>query len=592
MLVAAPAWAADPALDLERLAVSDAQTKMAAGQLTSVQLTRAYINRIAATNTRGPGINAVRLLNPRALQDAALLDLERATGHVRGPLHGIPVLVKDNLDVAGMPTSAGNVALQSSIPDKDSTVVANLRKAGAVILGKTNLSEFANFLTTGNPAMPSGYSSLGGQVLNPYDIDATPSGSSSGSGAAAAAGLAAVTIGTETSGSIVSPSAAQGDVGLRPTVGLVSRTGILPISATQDTAGPITRTVSDAAAELQAIAGKDPDDAATNGAPAAVPDYLSGLKTNALAGKRIGVINNNGVEYQAAITAIQALGATTVTVSSPSSSAPFDILTPEFKRDLNAYLSRLPASAPMKSLADIIAYNAAHPDEALKWGQGQLTASQATDLNDPAQNATYTTARDKQRADAQAAIDKVLADNNVEAIMTPSGTLTGIGARAGYPQIVVPAGYNASNRLPVGIAFNGTAYSEAKLLAFSYAYEQATHLRQTVSEINPATWRCFPGSAVPAHACGPGKEIATGVTLGFPLETATVSDLQSRLSAGTLSSVQLVKAYMQRIALTNLEGPSLNAVRMINPKALQDAASMDAERAAGRVRGPLHGIPV
>ena len=592
LVAAAPARAADPPLDLERLSVADMQSKMAAGQLTSVQLTRAYINRIAATNARGPGINAVRILNPQALSDAALSDLARATGHVRGPLEGIPVLVKDNTDVAGLPTTAGAVALQNSVPAKDSTVVANLRKAGAIILGKTNLSEFANFLTTGNPAMPSGYSGLGGQVLNPYDIDLSPSGSSSGSAAAAAAGLAAVTIGTETSGSIVSPSAAQGDVGLRPTVGLVSRTGILPISATQDTAGPITRTVADAAAELQAIAGKDPDDAATNGAPATVPDYLSGLKPDALNGKRIGIISNTNAQYVAAIAAIQALGATTVTVGTPSSSAPFDILTPEFKRDVNAYLGRLPASAPMKSLADIIAYNSAHADEAIKWGQGQLVASQATDLTDPTQLATYTTARDTQRAAAQAAIDKILTDNNLDALMTPSGTLTGIGARAGYPQLVVPAGYSATNRQPVGIAFNGTAYSEAKLLAFGYAYEQATRLRQTVSEINPAHWRCAPGSAVPPHACGPGKEIATGVTLDFPLETATVADLQSRMSAGTLTSVQLTKAYLQRIALTNLEGPSLNAVRMINPKALQEAAAMDAERAAGHIRGPLQGIPV
>src|SRR4051794_19439875 len=240
LVVAAPARAADPPLDLERATVSELQSKMAAGELTSVQLTRAYINRIAAVNARGPGINAVRIVNPGALSDASLLDLERATGHVRGPLHGMPVLVKDNLDVAGLPTTAGSVALKNSVPARDSTVAAKLRAAGAVIVGKTNLTEFANFVSS---TMASGYSSLGGQVLNPYDIDASPSGSSSGSGAAAAAGLAAVTIGTETSGSIVSPAAAQGDVGLRPTLGLVSRTGIVPISATQDTAGPITRTV-------------------------------------------------------------------------------------------------------------------------------------------------------------------------------------------------------------------------------------------------------------------------------------------------------------------------------------------------------------
>src|SRR3982751_3115314 len=200
LLTAAPARAADPPLDLERVTVAELGSKMAAGQLTSVQLTRAYINRIAATNARGPGLNAVRIVNPRALQDASLLDLERATGHVRGPLHGVPVLVKDNLDVAGLPTTAGSVALQDSIPGKDSTVVAKLRAAGAVIIGKTNATEFANFMTNG---MPSGYSSLGGQVLNPYDIDASPSGSPSGSGAAAAGRLAAITIGTEDSGSIV-----------------------------------------------------------------------------------------------------------------------------------------------------------------------------------------------------------------------------------------------------------------------------------------------------------------------------------------------------------------------------------------------------
>src|SRR3954467_6820106 len=413
MLVAAPARAADPPLDLEGVSVSDLQTKMAAGQLTSVQLTRAYINRIAAVNARGPGINAVRLVNPRALQDASLLDLERTTGRVRGPLHGIPVLVKDNLDVAGLPTTAGNVALQNSIPDKDSAVVANLRKAGAVILGKTNLSEFANFLTTGNPAMPSGYSSLGGQVLNPYDLDATPSGSSSGSGAAAAAGLAAITVGTETSGSIVSPSAAQGIVGLRPSVGLVSRTGIVPISATQDTAGPITRTVADAAAELGAIAGKDPEDPATASAPDTVPDYLAGLKPDALAGKRIGVISSTNAQFTAAVALVQSLGATTVTVPSPNAASNSSILFQEFKRDLAAYFSRLPASAPMHTLADVIAYNNAHADDALKYGQVTALASQATDLTDPAQNAAYIQARDTGRAAARKAIDDVLTGNNV-----------------------------------------------------------------------------------------------------------------------------------------------------------------------------------
>src|SRR3954469_8677407 len=444
MLVAAPANAADPPLDLERLTVSDAQTKMAAGQLTSVQLTRAYINRIAATNSRGPGINAVRVLNPRALQDAALLDLERATGHVRGPLHGVPVLVKDNLDIAGMPTTAGSVGFGNSVPDRDSAVVGKLRAAGAVILGKTNLTEFANFMLpstpTTNSVMPAGYGSLGGQVLNPYDADASPGGSSSGSGAAAAAGLATLTVGTEASaGSADGTTPSQGGVSLRPTVGLVSRTGMLPISATQDTAGPITRTVADAAAELQAIAGKDPEDPATAGAPDAVPDYLAGLTATALQGKRIGIISNSNAQYQAAVAAIQSAGATTVTIPTPSVGNAPDILTPEFKRDINGYLARLPASAPMKSLTDIIAFNAAHADEALKFGQGQLTASQATDLTDPAQQAQYQTDRANSVNNARNAIDTALTTNTLDAIMTPPATVSVIDARAGYPQLVVPA---------------------------------------------------------------------------------------------------------------------------------------------------------
>jgi amidase len=595
MVFVAPAQA----LDLERLTVADAQTQMAAGRLTSVQLTRSYIDRIAAVNARGVGLNAVRMLNPRALQDAAQLDLERATGHVRGPLHGVPVLVQDNLDAAGMPTTAGSVALEGSVPDRDGAVVAKLRAAGAVILGKTNLTEFAGFTSPG--IMPNGYSSLGGQVLNPYDVDATAGGSSAGSAAAAAAGLALVTVGTETSStsaSIVAPSAAQGDVGLRPTVGLVSRAGMLPISATQDTAGPIARTVADAAAELQSIAGKDPEDPATDSAPATVPDYLAGLTTTALAGKRIGVITTGNLpaQYIAAVAAIQAAGATTVPVTSPTAPAAPDILTPEFRRDLDAYLSRLPASAPMRSLQDITDYNGAHADEALKFGQAQLAASRDSDLTDPAKQAQYLLDRDASRNPARAAIDATLTANALDAIMTPSGTLTAIGARAGYPQLVVPAGYNGSNRLPVGIAFNGTAYSEAKLLALGYAYEQATKLREPPSFINPAVWRCTPGSAFGPRSCGPGKELLDGLgsvpDLPFSLETASVADLQARMGAGSLSAVALAKAYLKRIALTNREGPSLNAVRSLNPKALQEAAALDAERAAGHVRGPLHGIPV
>ena len=368
---------------------------MTAGSLSAVNLTKAYLQRIALTNTEGPAINAVRSLNPKALEEAAARDAERAAGTVRGPLHGIPVIVKDNLDAAGIATTAGSVALENSIPDRDSTVVAKLRAAGAILLGKANLSEYANFIANG--VMPSGYSSLGGQVLNPYNADITPSGSSSGSGAVAAAGLAPITIGTETSGSITSPANDQGVVGLRPTVGLVSRTGILPISATQDTAGPMTRTVADAAAELGAIAGKDPEDPATATAPDTVPNYLAGLSPTALQGKRIGVINNNNAQYTAAVAAIQALGATTVQIPTPTAPSSSSILFQEFKRDLAAYFSRLPANAPMKTLADVIAYNNAHANDALKYGQSTFTQAQATDLTNPAEFAAYVTTRDNGR---------------------------------------------------------------------------------------------------------------------------------------------------------------------------------------------------
>jgi amidase len=375
-----------------------------------------------------------------------------------------------------------------------------------VILGKANLTEFANFLTNG---MPSGYSSLGGQVLNPYNADVTPSGSSSGSGAAAASGLAAVTIGTETSGSIVSPAAANGVVGLRPTVGLVSRTGILPISASQDTAGPMTRTVADAAAELQAIAGRDAEDPATAEQPP-VPDYLAALSTNALDGRRIGVVDNDNDNYEAAVAAVQALGAETVLIPTPQPSQNFpQILTQEFKRDLNAYLARLGDRAPMKSLADIIAYNDAHAAEALKFGQTQALASEAVDLGDPAQNAAYVANRDGGRAATRAAIDGALtrgtADpaDDLAAILTPNNSLIGTGARAGYPQLSVPAGYDEDDRRPVNVSFTGTAYSEATLLAFGYAYEQATRSRRPPSEINPSLWRCVPGSAFAPRSCAP-----------------------------------------------------------------------------------------
>ena len=350
------------------LTVSELQQKMAAGQLTSVQLTRAYINRIAAVNARGPGINAVRIVNPRALQDAALLDLERATGHVRGPLHGIPVLVKDNLDVAGLPDHRGQrraaeLASRTATP----TVVAKLRAAGAVILGKTNLTEFANFMTTG---MPNGYSSLGGQVLNPYDIDAAPSGPRR----LRRRGGRRPRGDHDRHRDVRLDRQPVGDAGRRRPAARRSassaRTGILPISATQDTAGPDHphgRRRRGRAAGDRRQGPRGPGD---RPAPATVPDYLAALTTDR-AGRQA---HRRHQQHQRAVPGRDRRRSRRSARRRSRSrrrrpAAPFDILTPEFKRDLNAYLGRLPASAPMKSLADIIAYNTAHADEALKFGQ-------------------------------------------------------------------------------------------------------------------------------------------------------------------------------------------------------------------------------
>ena len=382
LVAAAPARAADPPLDLERLTVADAAARRWPPASSRASSSPAPTSTGSRPSTRaGRALNAVRIVNPRALTDASLLDLERATGKVRGPLHGVPVLVKDNLDVAGLPTTAGNVALQDSVPEKDSTVVAQLRAAGAVILGKTNLTEFANFMST--TGMPNGYSSLGGQVLNPYDLDYGTSGSSAGSGAAAAAGLAAITIGTETCGSIVSP---VGDA--EPRRAATDRRPGQPDGHPADLGHAGHGRPDDAHGRRRggrAAGDRRRATRRTRRPPArpTAPDYLAGLTTTALQGKRIGVINNTDAQYVAAVAAVQALGATTVTVGTPSSSAPFDILTPEFKRDLNAYLGRLPASAPMKSLADIIAYNTAHADEAHEVRPGPAHAEPGHRPHDP-----------------------------------------------------------------------------------------------------------------------------------------------------------------------------------------------------------------
>lgn len=471
--------------DLATAGLPELTAGLESGDFTSVELVSAYLERIEAISINGPHLNAVRSINPQVYAEAAILDQERAAGHIHGPLHGIPVLIKDNIDMVGMPTTAGSIALATSYPGTDAPIVTRLKASGAVILGKANLTEFANFVAK---EMPSGYSSLAGQVLNPYDVSQTPSGSSSGSGVAAAAGLAPLTVGTETSGSILSPAQANSVVGIKPTVGAVSRTGIVPISASQDTAGPMTKTVYDAAMLLAVMIGVDPDDPATADNPLVGVDLVGTLSADALRGVRLGYVENDEQLYRDALGVLEQQGAELIKVTVGDTKVE-RILELEFKRDLNAYLSRLPEDAPLRTFDEIRQYNIDHP-QGRKYGQAAFDVSGEVDLTDPDQLAAYEKLRDQGIRETRTAIDSVLQDHELAAIVSRSDTIA-VGARAGYPSVSVPIGYAADNLAPESITLLGTSWSEPKLLALAYAYEQATQLRRTPEEINPSLFRGY-----------------------------------------------------------------------------------------------------
>lgn len=489
---------AAPAFAFEEANIADLQAKMAAGTLTSHALTQAYLDRIAAIDRAGPALNAVIELNPKALEEADALDAERKAGKVRGPLHGIPVLLKDNIDATPMANSAGSLALADNRPKTDAFLVAKLRAAGAVILGKTNLSEWANFRSTRST---SGWSGRGGQTRNPYALDRNPCGSSAGTGSAIAANLATVGIGTETDGSIICPSAVAGLVGLKPTVGLVSRSGIIPISVSQDTAGPMTRSVADAAAVLTAIAAPDPADPAAAERPDTRPiDYTTHLKADALKGARIGVVRklmgyqpDTDAAMERAIAALKAAGATVVEADIPTlgqwDADEQQVLLYEFKDGLNRYLAN--ANTPYKTLAALIDYNKAHAAQEMPYfGQELFEQAQAKGpLTEPA----YLAARDKARRLAgPEGIDAALQKQHLDALVAPAmspawltdpingdhfiGAGYGAAAVARYPSLTVPMGN--VHGLPVGIVFLGTAWSEPRLIELGYAFEQATHARK------------------------------------------------------------------------------------------------------------------
>ncbi|MEO6208993.1 MAG: amidase [Gemmatimonadaceae bacterium] len=485
---------------VEEKTISQLQTEMASGATSSRALVEAYRARIGE---RDHDLRAVLELNPDALAIADALDAERKSGKVRGPLHGIPILLKDNIATADMmQTTAGSLALVDARPPRDAFIAARLRAAGAVILGKTNLSEWANFRST---HAASGWSGRGGQCRNPYALDRSPSGSSSGSAAAAAASFCAAAIGTETNGSIVSPASACSLVGIKPTVGLVSRSAIIPISRSQDTAGPIARSVADAAILLGAIAGADPRDAVTMVSGATrVAGYGDYLDAESLRGMRIGVPREQYFGYspaadgiaQHALDLMREKGAVIVDPveigkMGAVGDAEYDVLLYEFKAGVNEYLSTLAVGAKVRTLGDLIAFNTAHASEEMPYFGQEIfeRAQKCGPLTDP----KYLRALAKVRTSTRAkGIDTVMAAHRLDALVAPTsgppapidlvnGDADGGGssspaAEAGYPSITVPAGYAFG--LPVGISFFGRAWSEATLIRIAYSFEQAANARR------------------------------------------------------------------------------------------------------------------
>jgi amidase len=489
--------------ELEELTTAQLQAGMASGRWTSRRIVEQYLERIAALDRAGPSLHAIIETNPDAVSLAEALDRERAAGRTRGPLHGVPVLLKDNIDTADrMTTTAGSLALEGSVPLRDSHVAERLRAAGAVLLAKANLSEWANIRSSHSS---SGWSARGGQCRNPYVLDRNPCGSSSGSAAGVSANLGAVAVGTETDGSIVCPAGANGVVGIKPTVGLVSRAGIVPISHTQDTAGPLCRTVADAAALLTAMAGTDPRDRATAAAAGHVaPDYTRFLDPAALRGARIGVAREKFFGYSdvtdrlaaAALDAMRGAGAVIVDPADIPHAGTYDdaeleVLLYELKADLNAYLAALGPAAPVRTLADVIAFNERERAREMPYfGQELFVRAQA---KGPLTSPGYRKAlRDCRRLSRTLGIDAVMTRHRLDALVAPTGNpawptdpvngdhFTGSSstpaAVAGYPSVSVPMG--DAWGLPVNLSFIGRAWSEPVLIRLAYAFEQITMHRK------------------------------------------------------------------------------------------------------------------
>ncbi len=478
------------------------QQLLSSGRYTSADITAWYLTRIGQIDASGPQVNAVIATFPDTIESARRLDAERAAGRIRGPLHGVPVLIKDNIEVAGLPTTAGSRALEGFDTGRDAPLVARLREAGAVILGKTNLSEWANIRSNDST---SGWSAVGGLTRNPHDLSRTACGSSSGSGAAVAASLAAATVGTETDGSIVCPAGTNGIVGFKPSVGLVSRSLVVPISHGQDTAGPMTASVRDAALLLTVLAGSDATDPATAEADTRRSDYAAMLSPDGLRGVRIGVMRDRLGDradiralFEAALEVMRAQGATIVDIADtrtgfePLGDMEGEILFTELKADMAAYLAGRPGDDGPQTLADLIAFNRANPQELRWFDQGLFDLAETKPGLD---DAGYIAARDSARTLAGPdGIDRLRRDNNVDLLVGitngpawPIDLVNGdrfvgpsasqLPAVAGYPHLTVPMG--AVEGLPIGVSFIGTRWDDAAVLSAGYAYEQASHARVT-----------------------------------------------------------------------------------------------------------------
>ena len=489
-----------PHPELEDATLADLQAGMVSGRWRATALTQMYLSRIEAIDKRS-GLNSVIELNPDALDLAGSLDDECRAQGPRGPLHGIPILLKDNIDTGDrMQTSAGSLALMGQPALQDATVAARLRAAGALILGKTNLSEWANFRSTHST---SGWSGRGGQTKNPYALDRNPSGSSSGSAAAVSASLCAIALGTETDGSIISPSSHCGVVGIKPTVGLTSRAGVVPIAHSQDTVGPHARCVTDAAVILGAVAGEDSRDPATRGCPA-YSDYTQFLDPEGLRGARIGVLRGSDFTgysdatdavFESALATLRAAGALLIdSVHLPNADAlkndPAEliVMVHEFKRDLNAYLATRDG-VPARSLAEVIAFNRVHAGQEMPFfDQEMMILAESDPFSEDVYRAALTRGR---RLSGKHGIDTALSEDRLDALVAPTnapaglidlvnggfyrGDSTSLAAMAGYPIVTVPAGMWLG--LPIGLSFIGTAFSEPTLIRLAYAFEQVTQAR-------------------------------------------------------------------------------------------------------------------